>query len=197
MVRSSIHAAHRSFLAIAFAMRRDGCAMHVDGSPVFEVGSPPTRCRIEDPGLHGRLITVSDARRGSAGSSLHVVASSHRVVASLTTGCWLVSSLVCFVASRGRFACVRSAVIHSRSAIAFTSSPPSVRSRDLCLVRIAVSSPLVIAYAQRAVGSGVSARRISSSIRSPPPARRRLRRRPRNQTPVCERDIPLSLCHIR
>lgn len=170
--------------------------MHVDASPIFEVASPATRCTIEDPGLHGRLITASDARRVSAGSSLQAVASSHRVAASLTTLCCFVYSLVRFVSTFDRLATMGS--MDHPSALRdgldlIVASPPCarrMRRARRCLVvvgdrigstdgqirRLGVLDWLIRAFDARRSPSASTA--ISS------------------QSPVCERDIPLLLCHI-
>ena len=171
--------------------------MHVDGSPIFEVGSPPTRCTIDDAGLRDRLITVSDARRVSAESPVHVVASSHRMAASLTTPCCFVYSLVRFVSTFDRLATMGpmdppSALRDGLDLV--VASPPCarrMRRARRCLVvvgdrigstdgqirRLGVLDWLIRAFDARRSPSASTA--ISS------------------QSPVCERDIPLLLCHIR
>lgn len=78
--------------------------MRAGASPYVENASPATCCTIARHGVHDRLITASDARRVSVRSPRQGVALSGRVAASLTTLCFLVQSLCCFVSTLGRLA---------------------------------------------------------------------------------------------
>ncbi len=168
--------------------RRVRCRIHDDASSNHDVASPRPRCSIEDPGLHDRLVTASDARHSRPDlpctMSLELIAwPLHfgglllRLVARLLPP--ITGSLCLFTRLRRLIAWSRRLDGWPARSDGLLDPPIAVRGASTSLsprhhvfdgygARVDATSSAAIGSPQRTIGSGATTCAISSSMCSLP-----------------------------